>query len=196
MSWNIDRTRQMAQRFIQTLTTKLGFRAEYGGMPISGAIVVQEDTSVNAFGVAVNDTWGVEVTDLFTRLVTNDLAIYFVVGHELGHFFTEQLIAAMGWRDVRDEGVEIVADLLSFFGLSQMGYAPDSIISDVTAEQDKVFNSVSNSAHSGKHPLAANSLACLHTLKELLQDGHSFVDSAKAILANWRVEEVRAPAQP
>ncbi len=188
MGWDLVVAKKVAAAFISKMV-EMDFEASYDGVAITNEIVVETDaSSVNAIGTITEKGWGLEVSDLFTQLVTNNAAISFVLGHELSHFFSGQLVKRMGWSHLEGEGNEILPDLLSAYVLVQMGNSWDAIINGVKEEQTNVFNSLANDSHSGQHPVASDRIGYLLKFKERVEDGASLVDAAKIILAPWKGE--------
>jgi hypothetical protein len=151
---------------------------EAGDIP-NGNLAPMEQPSYDPY----NPTpYGLAVTQGVLN-IDNNTALKFVLGHELGHGFSEVLLTKIGLRGVSGFLTEVVADLGSAYLLSQTGSTWDDILDAVDKwSKYQIFDP----NQSGDHPPGDKRAEYVHTLKTLIADnGQSFEDAVKGICESF-----------
>lgn len=110
--------------------------------------------------------------------IPNPAAVKFAIGHELGHAFSETILAKIGLRGVGGYATEVIADLASAYILMQIGI--DTAAIQIAVNQGVAYG-IFDVASSGDHPAGKDRARHVEELFQKMASGKSFEDAARQI---------------
>lgn len=111
-------------------------------------------------------------------LALPDAGVMFALGHELGHGFSEAALTRLDMSAVGGCVTEVIADLGAAYAMSLTGFTWTSI-ADVAVRG--VTLRIFDADWEGDHPPGLMRAECVTSFAALMEAGHGFNDSAKAI---------------
>lgn len=181
MAINSTQAGAAAQQFI-TLARKRFYGGKdptvFGGKLVAEVVVDHAGTIPNGNLAPVANGWGLELSQGLLDL-DDDLAIRFVIGHELGHAFSETILASIDLHGISGEATEVIADLAAAHMLVALGDSWGAVLK--TVDKWKSLG-IFDEDKSGDHPAGERRVHYIHELSRAMTDRkETFEQAARRI---------------
>ena len=170
---------------VKTLFYGAGNEFTMAGMTVVPSVVIEPGNFPDAVPAVVGENIGVGVTQLLLD-VADDTAIRFALAHELGHGFSETVLAKIGMQGASGAVTEVIADLGSAYLLTQVGVGWQGILHAV---DDWRTSQIFTAGWSGDHPPGDQRATYVHSLFSLMSAqgfNRSFEAAARLICNNLK----------
>jgi Zn-dependent protease with chaperone function len=153
MAMNSKQAEAVAQQII-TSASKLFYNGKdptVFGEKLVAKVVIEKGATPNASLTPVDGGYGVAVSQGLLD-IKDDVAIKFVIAHELGHAFSETILTSIGMHGIGGEATEVIADLAAVHVLVEIGNSWTAVLASIAEWQTL---DIFDAAKSGDHPAGA-----------------------------------------